>query len=123
LREASLALGATRFQTVTKVMLPAALPPLMTGVILTAGKVIGETAAIVFTAGQDSPRNFLTLNPLIPSDTLTIHVWVLKTEAFTASSDVVAAGTAAVLVVFLLIFNLSTRFIGAALYRRLSASK
>lgn len=123
LREASLALGATRFQTVSKVILPAALPALLTGVILTAGKVIGETAAIVFTAGQDSPRNFLTLNPLVPSDTLTIHVWVLKTEAFTASAGVVAAGTAAVLVLFLLIFNLSTRFIGAALYRRMTASK
>lgn len=123
LREASLALGATRFQTVSKVILPAALPALLTGVILTAGKVIGETAAIVFTAGQDSPRNFLTLNPLVPSDTLTIHVWVLKTEAFTASSDVVAAGTAAVLVLFLLVFNVSTRFIGATLYRRMTASK
>jgi phosphate transport system permease protein len=123
LREASLALGATRFQTITKVILPTALPALLTGVILTAGKVIGETAAIVFTAGQDSPRNFLTLNPLLPSDTLTIHVWVLKTEASTASAQVVAAGTAAVLVIFLLIFNLSTRFIGAALYRRLTAGK
>ena len=123
LREASLALGATRFQTVSKVILPAALPALLTGVILTAGKVIGETAAIVFTAGQDSPRNFLTLNPLVPSDTLTIHVWVLKTESFTASSDVVAAGTAAVLVLFLLVFNLSTRFIGATLYRRMTASR
>ncbi|HEY7355555.1 MAG TPA: phosphate ABC transporter permease subunit PstC [Ktedonobacterales bacterium] len=123
LREASLALGATRFQTITKVILPTALPALLTGVILTAGKVIGETAAIVFTAGQDSPRNFLTLNPLLPSDTLTIHIWVLKTEASTASAQVVAAGTAAVLVIFLLIFNLSTRFIGAALYRRLTAGK
>ncbi len=123
LREASLALGATKFQTITKVILPTALPALMTGVILTAGKVIGETAAIVFTAGEDTPRNFLTLNPLIPSDTLTIHVWVLKTEASTASAQVVAAGTAAVLVIFLLIFNLSTRFIGAALYRRLTAGR
>ncbi|HLV98800.1 MAG TPA: phosphate ABC transporter permease subunit PstC [Ktedonobacterales bacterium] len=123
LREASLALGATKFQTITKVILPAALPALLTGVILTAGKVIGETAAIVFTAGEDTPRNFLSLNPLLPSDTLTIHVWVLKTEASTASAQVVAAGTAAVLVIFLLIFNLSTRFIGAALYRRLTAGK
>ncbi len=123
LREASLALGATRFQTITKVILPTALPALLTGVILTAGKVIGETAAIVFTAGEDTPRNFLTLNPLLPSDTLTIHVWVLKTEASTTSAQVVAAGTAAVLVIFLLIFNLSTRFIGAALYRRLTAGK
>ena len=123
LREASLALGATRFQTITRVILPAALPALLTGVILTAGKVIGETAAIVFTAGEDTPRNFLSLNPLLPSDTLTIHVWVLKTEASTASAQVVAAGTAAVLVIFLLIFNLSTRFIGATLYRRLTAGK
>ncbi|GEM_PF-17125 len=123
LREASLALGATRFQTISKVLLPTALPALLTGVILTAGKVIGETAAIVFTAGQDSSRNFLSLNPLIPSDTLTIHIWVLKTEATTASAQTIAAGTAAVLVLFLLFFNLSTRFIGAFLYRRLTASK
>ena len=123
LREGSLALGATRFQTISKVILPAALPALLTGVILTAGKVIGETAAIVLTAGEASPRNFLSLNPLLASDTLTIHVWVLKTEASTLSAQTIAAGTAAVLVIFLLVFDLSTRAIGATLYRRLTASK
>jgi phosphate ABC transporter permease protein PstC/phosphate ABC transporter permease subunit PstA len=123
LREGSLALGATRFQTIMKVILPSALPALLTGVILTAGKVIAETAAIVLTSGLSSPRGFLSLNPLLPSDTLTIHVWVLKTEGATATAQEVAAGTAAVLVIFLLIFNLSTRFIGAILYRRLTASR
>ena len=61
----SAALGATTSQTVGRVLLPAALPQLTTGIVLAAGKMIGETAAIIFTVGSSSPyTGWFSLNPL-----------------------------------------------------------
>src|SRR5215471_21447802 len=71
LHEGGLALGATRWRMVRTVVLPSALPGLVTGLILTAGKIIGEAAALIFTMGLFNPANVFTLNPLIASDTLT----------------------------------------------------
>ncbi|MBA5819629.1 ABC transporter permease subunit, partial [Escherichia coli] len=54
-REAGLALGLSRWETITRVLVPAALPAIITGVILAAGRVFGEAAALIFTAGQSTP--------------------------------------------------------------------
>jgi phosphate transport system permease protein len=119
LREASAAVGASKVQTVTRVIVPAALPPLTTGVILTAGKMIGETAAIVFTAGSSSPYNgWFSLNPLFPGDTLTVHLFLLRSEGIQRNALQIENGTAALLIVFLLIFNLGFRGLAALLNRR-----
>src|SRR5215467_3764583 len=76
LREGSLSLGATRWHMVRTVVLPSALPGLVTGLILSAGKIIGEAAALLFTMGLNNPSNgVFTLNPLIASDTLTTHLY------------------------------------------------
>ncbi len=115
LREASAALGASKLQTVTRVMLPTAFPSLITGVILTAGKMIGETAALIYTAGGSSSVNgWFTLNPLTSGDTLTIKLFQLQSEGITANAAQVAAGTATLLIILLLVFNLGLR--GAAGY-------
>lgn len=77
-REASLALGATRFQTITRVVLPAALPGMLTGSILGISRAAGETAAIMFTAAV-----FFT--PMLPQSifdpvmALPYHIYVLAT--------------------------------------------
>ncbi|MCB2189587.1 MAG: phosphate ABC transporter permease PstA [Deltaproteobacteria bacterium] len=77
-REASLALGATRWQTIRKVVLPAALPGILTGSILGLGRAAGETAPIMFTAAT-----FYTLQlPNSPFDevmALPFHIYVLAT--------------------------------------------
>lgn len=77
-REASLALGATRWETIYKVVLPAALPGILTGSILALGRAAGETAPIMFTA-----VTFYTLHlPTSPLDevmALPYHVYVLAT--------------------------------------------
>jgi len=77
-REASLALGATRWQTIRKVVLPAALPGILTGGILGLGRAAGETAPIMFTAAT-----FYTLHlPTSPLDqvmALPYHIYVLAT--------------------------------------------
>ncbi|HEX3031353.1 MAG TPA: phosphate ABC transporter permease PstA, partial [Bacillota bacterium] len=85
LKEGSLALGATRWQTVVKVLLPVAIPSLITGIIITAGRVFGEAAALLYTAGISSPPLDFTnwnpfsptspLNPFRPAATLAVHIW------------------------------------------------
>lgn len=123
LREASAALGATKSQTVFKVLIPSALAGLTTGVILTAGKMLGETAALVFTAGSSSSINgWFSLDPLRSGETLTVLLYQLKAEGLSANAAQVAAGTSAVLILLLLIFNLGLRGISGAVIRRVSGS-
>ena len=121
LREASAAVGANKFQTVWRVLLPAALPSLTTGVILTAGKMMGETAALIFTSGGNSPAvGWLTLNPLTVGDTLTVHMYEAQAEGVLSNSAAIAAGTATLLVILLLIINLGIRGLAGLLNRRLA---
>lgn len=129
LREASLALGATKWQTIWHVVLPVALPGIATGGIITAGRVLGEAAALLFTAGQSigaldfsnwditSPRS--PLNPFRPGETMAVHVWKVGTEGRIPDARRVVDGTAAALVLAVLFFNLGVR----GLVRRLQRSR
>ncbi|HEX8994793.1 MAG TPA: phosphate ABC transporter permease PstA [Ktedonobacterales bacterium] len=121
LREASAALGADRLQTVRGVMIPTAFPSLITGVILTAGKMIGETAALIYTAGGSSSVNgWFSLNPLTSGDTLTIKLYQLQAEGITANAAQVEAGTATLLIILLLTFNLGLRWAASLINSRIT---
>ncbi len=129
LREGGLALGATKWHTIRTIVLPSALPGLITGLILSAGKIIGEAAALIFTMGAFNPANVYTLNPLIASDTLTIHLWFVKTQGAgsiqglsSAGATAVSAGSATLLILILLVINLSARGIGRYIQRRITAA-
>jgi|SRR5579883_632249 phosphate transport system permease protein len=128
LREGSLALGATKWQAIRSVILPSALPGIVTGLILSAGKIIGEAAALIFTTGAFNPPNVFTLNPLIGSDTLTIHLWYILTQGAGSTSltaqqaNVVSAGSATLLILILLAINLGARGIGRLITRRVTAA-
>jgi phosphate transport system permease protein len=128
LREGSLALGASKWRSIRTVVLPSALPGLVTGLILTAGKIIGEAAALLFTMGLFNPSNVFTLNPLIASDTLTTRLYYIQGPGAGSSNlsgsqeATLAAGIAAVLIVILLIINFSARGIGRLIQRRLTAA-
>lgn len=121
LREGSAALGANKAQTVARVLVPSSLAGLTTGIILTAGKMIGETAALIFTSGQSSSVNgWFSLNPLLPGDTLTVRLYTVKSEGITHNALAVQAGTATLLVILLLVFNLGLRGIAGLVIRRVS---
>jgi len=129
LREGGLALGATKWHTIRTVVLPSALPGLITGLILSAGKIIGEAAALIFTMGAFNPANVYTLNPFIASDTLTIHLWFVKTQGAgaiqglsSAGATAVSAGSATLLILILLAINLSARGVGRYIQRRITAA-
>ena len=128
LREGGLALGSTKARMIRTVVLPSALPGLITGLILTAGKIVGEAAALLFTMGIFNPGNVFTFSPFIASDTLTTRLYYLKgqgagTSGLTSSQETaLAAGIAAVLIVLLLVINLAARSIGRAIQRRITAA-
>jgi phosphate transport system permease protein len=128
LREGSLALGTTRWRMVRTVVISSALPGIVTAAILTAGKIIGEAAALIFTMGLFNPANVFTLNPLIASDTLTTRLYYIEgpgagSLGLTQSQEqALVAGLAAILIVLLLVINLSARAIGRAIQRRVTAA-
>ena len=99
MREASLALGATKWQTVRKVVLPPAMPGIITGTILSIGRAAGETAPIMFTAVVFSQR-FLPTSPLEPVMALPYHLFVLTTSVPGAERN--AYGTALVLLILVI---------------------
>jgi phosphate transport system permease protein len=130
-REASYALGVTKWQTITRVVLPAALPGILTGTILAAGRVFGEAAALLFTAGMSSPMLDFTnwdptslsspLNPLRPASTLAVHIWKINSEGIIPDAKEVAAGASAVLVLAVLFFNLTARALGRWIHKRMTS--
>lgn len=124
LREASYALGATKSQTILKVMIPASLLQLTTGVILTSGKMIGETAALIYTAGSNAPINgWFSLDPFASGETLTVHLYQLQAEGLAHNAKALENGTAALLIIFLLAFNLGLRWLATLINRRLSGRR
>jgi phosphate transport system permease protein len=132
-RSASLALGATKWQTIRHVVLPLAIPGLVTGVILTAGRVFGEAAVLLFTSGIGTPYHYDFSNfdlsnpaspwsPFRPATTLAVYIWKLNSEGLGIFVRQLVDGSAAVLIAMVLLFNLGARGLGRLLTRRLTAA-
>jgi phosphate transport system permease protein len=119
-REGSMALGATKWQTIRKVVLPSAIAPLTTGVVLIAGRIFGETAALIFTAGVSvsAGRSAYDLGLFHQAETLSVHLWYTHSESLVPDAARVGNGSALVLLVMVLIFNMSARLIGFGLSKR-----
>ncbi|MCL2223440.1 MAG: phosphate ABC transporter permease PstA [Defluviitaleaceae bacterium] len=106
-REASFALGAGKLRTVFRIVLPSAIPGILAGVILAIGRVVGESAALIFTAGA-------LLEPRIPSglfdtaSTLTVHMWQLSNYGRFMNETYAAA---VVLLIIVLLLNALSAFI------------
>lgn len=108
-REASLGLGATRFQTLYKVILPSAVPGILSGVILSMGRVIGESAALFLTAGTvyKIPKDIMS-----SGRTLTVHAFLETKEKGDIAS---AAAAGIVLIILILLLNTLAKFISKKL--------
>jgi phosphate transport system permease protein len=99
-REVSYSLGGTRWQTVTRSVLPNALPGIFTGIILSVGRSIGETAAIILTAGSSLVMPTSLFSPI---RTMAVHFYILAREGISME---MAYGTGATLILLVLGINL-----------------
>jgi phosphate transport system permease protein len=100
--EGSLALGATKWQTIYKVVIPASLPGITTGVILGMGRAIAEAAAVLYTVGAALMIPTSLMDAARP---LPLHLYILATEGLSMEN---AWGTAAVLIIMILIITVVT---------------
>ncbi|EKY4875819.1 phosphate ABC transporter permease PstA [Vibrio alginolyticus] len=107
-REGSYGLGASKIYTIWRLILPSAMPGILTSVILSIGRVIGESAPVFLTAGMVAriPDSLLD-----SGRTLTVHLYKLTTELFTVEEWNQAYGTATVLIVVVLLINMVTKLI------------
>jgi len=99
-RIVSYSLGATKWETVTKVVLPSATPGILTGIMLSVGRAVGETAAVIFTMGS-SLR--LPTSIMDSGRTMAVHFYILAREGISMEK---AYATALVLVLSILLINI-----------------
>lgn len=103
-REVALTLGASKWQAIARVVLPAALPGILTGLILALGRAVGETAAVIFTAGSNLPHR-ASSSLFDGTRTLSVHFYQLAREGISAHN---AYASAAILVLAISIINLGS---------------
>ncbi|MGL5647553.1 MAG: phosphate ABC transporter permease PstA [Clostridium sp.] len=127
-KEASLGLGASRWQTIRRVILPTAMREILTGIILSSGRIFGEAAAFLYTAGLSSggldfssislTNSTSAFSLFRPAETLAVHIWKLNSEGIVPDAAKIANGTAAVLIIMVLLFNVVAKLIGNRLERK-----
>lgn len=130
-RDACLAMGLTRWEATLHILIPEAMPAIVTGIVLSAGRVFGEAAALLFTSGMSSPvrLNFLSFNlssptcawnVFRPGESLAVHIYKIYGEGSPEAQQIVW-GTAALLMICVLLFNVVARIVGKQLARKMTA--
>ncbi len=104
-RQGSFGLGAGRLRTIGKIILPAAMPGILAGVILAIGRIVGETAALIYTSGSASQ---IAGDLLQSGRTLSVHMYALWNEGIYTDK---AYATAVILLITVLIINSISAFI------------
>lgn len=115
MKEGSLALGASKTQTIFKVILPYSLSGIITSIILGMARIISESAPLILTAGMvyKIPSSILS-----SSRTLTTHLYYLVSEGVGLTALEQAYGTAVVLIIIIVLLNICTKFIAKALQKK-----
>jgi phosphate transport system permease protein len=98
-REVGFSLGGTKWQTITRAVLPSALPGIANGIILSIGRCVAETAAVILTAGSALR---MPLSIFSPTRTMAVHFYILAREGISMEN---AFGTAALLIILIFLIN------------------
>jgi len=111
-REGSFGLGAGKVRTIFSIIIPSAMPGILSGIILSIGRIVGETAALIFTAGTygQIPENLFS-----SARTLSVHVYALLNEGLYMDK---AYATAFVLLVLVVLINLLSKYVGNKLTKK-----
>ncbi|WP_373899631.1 phosphate ABC transporter permease PstA [Haloimpatiens sp. FM7315] len=133
IKEGSIALGATKFQTIWRVVLPAALSQIITGIILISGRIFGEAAALLYTSGMSAPTLDFSAKSIFssnspfnifrPAETLSVHIWKLNSEGMVPDATSIANKSSAVLIIMVLIFNILARILGKKIQEKYTGTK
>lgn len=131
-RHGSFGLGATHWQTIYRILLPACIPRIITGVILAAGRIFGEAAALLYTAGMSTDINWSSwdltsptcpLNPFRPGETLALHIWASRTEAVAANAQQIANFSSAMLLILVFCFSIGARIFSRYLDKKMGGER
>ena len=131
-RQGSLGLGASHWQTIWRVLVPACFPRIMTGMVMAAGRGFGEAAALMFTAGMSTDIDWADwnlasascpLNPIRPGETLALHIWAMRTEALQADAAQQASAASALLVLLVVAFSLLARYLSYRIDTKMGGNK
>lgn len=111
-RNGAIGLGSGKWHMIVTILIPSAMPGIITGAVLAVGRIVGESAALLFTAGSSGllPKNMMDLlkKPMQSGGTLTIHMYLSSTSEGDFNK---AFGIAFVLLIITLIFNLGTKLL------------
>ena len=113
-REGSFGLGAGKLRTVFRIVLPSAIPGILAGVILGIGRIVGETAALMYTSGTVAKY----AGPMDSGRTLALHMYVLTSEALHVNE---ASATAVVLLIVVIGINALSSFVAKTLRQKTGA--
>lgn len=113
-REGSFGLGAGKLRTVFRIVLPSAIPGILAGVILGIGRIVGETAALMYTSGTVAKY----AGPMDSGRTLAVHMYVLTSEALHVNE---ASATAVVLLIIVIAINALSGFVAKKLTQKTGA--
>ncbi|MEJ8751593.1 phosphate ABC transporter permease PstA [Lagierella sp. ICN-221743] len=102
LRDASFGLGAGKVRTIVRIVLPTAMPGILAGVILGIGRIVGETAALLFTSGTVAEVPKKIVGPASGGRTLALHMYALSSEGLKVNQ---AYATGVILLVLILLIN------------------
>jgi phosphate transport system permease protein len=98
-REGAFSLGAGKLRTVFKIVLPCAMPGILAGVILAVGRILGETAALIYTSGTVAQ---VPTNPMMSARTLSVHMYALSSEGLHTNEGY---ATAVILLIVVVLIN------------------
>ncbi|WP_055078089.1 phosphate ABC transporter permease PstA [Lagierella massiliensis] len=102
LRDGSFGLGAGKVRTIVRIVLPTAMPGILAGVILGIGRIVGETAALLFTSGTVAEIPKRIVGPASGGRTLALHMYALSSEGLNVNQ---AYATGVILLIIILIIN------------------
>lgn len=108
-REGSFGLGAGKLRTIFRIILPSAVPGIMSGIVLSMGRIVGETADLIYTSGTVAQ---VCTNIFAPGSTLAVHMYRLMSEGLYTEQ---ACAVAVVLLVFVIIMNSLSSYLGRKL--------